>query len=154
MEAPVSSRLEGWIQSLGIQVVRVASENKVLYHTAAVFASNYVVTVIDTAIRLFETCGFTEEEARRGLMPLIRGSVENVERFGAEHALTGPISRGDRETVARHLEELQDYPEIDHLYRVLAASTLLLAQRGKLKNPDQAAAIEALISKGGSIHER
>lgn len=154
IETPENSRLENWVKTLNIDYVKVDSENKALYHIAAVFASNYLVTVMDTAIHLFQEIGFSEEEARRGLMPLIRGSVANVERSGTVEALTGPIARGDCATVKRHLERLKDHPKTDALYRALAAATLSLAKRQKFNKPEADIAIASLISKGGTTHER
>jgi predicted short-subunit dehydrogenase-like oxidoreductase (DUF2520 family) len=154
VETATGSRFDQWVKSVGIDFVLVAPEDKPLYHAGAVFASNFLTTVMDTAIRLFESVGFTEEEAVRGLMPLIRGSVTNVERFGPEKALTGPIARGDCDTVARHLEALKSHPETKQLYISLAQETLSLAKRHKLKDSEAAAAIETLLTEEAQKSER
>ena len=157
---------EGWLATIGISFVRIEAENKALYHAGAVFASNFVVTLLDAAIQLFEQVGFTEEEARRGLMPLVYGSVDNVARSGAEKALTGPVARGDVATVAKHLEALEaldamdvlntgTLPETAVLYKSLSEATLSLAMRCKLtKDPGAAAELKALLAKEDVKHER
>lgn len=156
---------EGWLSTIGISFVRIEAENKALYHAGAVFASNFVVTVLDAAIQLFEQVGFTEEEARRGLMPLVYGSVDNVARSGAERALTGPVARGDVATVAKHLEALEALEALEDLnggalrdvaalYKSLSRATLSLAMRYKLtKDPGAAAELKALLTKEDAKRE-
>lgn len=162
-EMVLGGGFEGWLATIGISFVRIEAENKALYHAGAVFASNFVVTVLDAAIQLFEQVGFTEEEARRGLMPLVYGSVDNVARSGAEKALTGPVARGDVATVAKHLEALGaldaldggTLPEAAALYKSLSGATLSLAMRYKLtKDPGAAAELKALLAKEDAKHER
>ena len=92
-------------------VVRAAGY---LLHAGAVIASNYLVTLYRAAAELFEDAG----APRDALVPLMRRTIEN----GFE--LTGPIARGDWETVAAHLAALQDRrPELEPVYRVLAEAT-------------------------------
>ena len=85
---------------------------RTLYHAGAVFASNYVVTLQRAASLLFESAGAPPE----ALEPLMRRTIEN----GFE--LTGPIARGDLETVERHLAALQGTGHAD-LYTALAEAT-------------------------------
>jgi len=160
-ESTSGSGFGGWLETIGISFVRIEAANKALYHTGAVFASNFVVTVLDAAIRLFELAGFSEEEARRGLMPLVYGSVENVARSGTEKALTGPVARGDVATVEKHLEALKDLklkgalPDMEALYKALSSATLSLAMRHKLtKAPEAAAELVALLAKEDAERER
>lgn len=141
-------RLEPWLVKLGIPFVRIQAGSKALYHTGAVFASNFVVTLIDTAVQLFKQAGFSEEEAIKGLLPLVYGSVDNVARSGTAQALTGPIARGDVTTVEKHLKALEAFSETRGLYRALSAATLALAEKDKLKaNPDAAAALTAVLKE-------
>lgn len=168
-ESAPGSGFEGWLKTIGISFVSIEAENKALYHAGAVFASNFVVTVLDAAIRLFEQVGFSEEEARRGLMPLAYGSVENVERTGAEKALTGPVARGDVATVEKHLKVLDELamaslddmkspktlPTAAVLYLALSKATLSLAMRHKLtREPEAAAELADLLAKEDAKRER
>src|SRR5438132_3327812 len=97
-------QLRAVARSIGARPKHVGDEDRVLYHAAAVYASNFVDVVVAEAVRLLQEIGWTEGEATRALMPLVDGAVANIRRAGAVGALTGPIRRGDAETVARHLE--------------------------------------------------
>lgn len=102
---------------------------KARYHAAAVAASNFVVALLSVAERWMVESGIGAEEARQALAGLAAGTIESVRRLGPEGALTGPIARGDVDTVRRHLAELSAPDRL--LYSVLADSTLTLArQRG------------------------
>ena len=119
-------------EAIGAVIVPIDGEHKVLYHSAAVMASNYLVTLLDTACTLYEKAGVDRERALAMLAPLTRGTLENVLQTGPEAALTGPIARGDMETVARQQTALDALrPEIGELYRRFAQLTAELAARGK-----------------------
>jgi predicted short-subunit dehydrogenase-like oxidoreductase (DUF2520 family) len=103
---------------LGLRPFDLADSARTLYHAGAVFASNYVVTLQRAASLLFESAGVPPE----ALEPLMRRTIEN----GFE--LTGPIARGDWDTVAAHRAAIREQrPELDHLYETLAGATLALA---------------------------
>ena len=105
-------------ETLGLRPFDLADSARTLYHAGAVFASNYVVTLERAASLLFESAGAPPE----ALEPLMRRTIEN----GFE--LTGPIARGDWDTVAAHRSAIQEHrAELDHLYETLAGATLALA---------------------------
>jgi predicted short-subunit dehydrogenase-like oxidoreductase (DUF2520 family) len=108
-----------WLaQTLGLRPFALADSARTLYHAGAVFASNYLVTLQRAATLLFESAGAPPE----ALEPLMLGTIEN----GFE--LTGPIARGDWETVAAHRAAIHDQrAELDDLYETLAGATLALA---------------------------
>jgi len=112
---------------LGGVPFEIAPEAMPLYHAAAVFAANYVVTLLDVAVRLARQAGLPEDAAREALGALAAGAVANVRRLGAAEALTGPIARGDESIVARHLAALPE--DLKPLYEALAAETRRLAAR-------------------------
>jgi len=112
-------------RSMGMRPVTVPEDNKVLYHAAAVFASNYLVTLEGVSEELLEQSGLSASDARSALGPLMRAALEHALGAGAKGALTGPVSRGDAATVRRHLDALP--PEAARLYRELARATLQLA---------------------------
>jgi len=116
-------RLQRLARHLGAKPKHVPDRQRVLYHAAAVFASNYVIASVAEGVRLLEAAGWKREEAERALAPLVEGVAANLRRRGIVKALTGPIRRGDAETVARHLAELED----DRLYRMLGLVTLRIA---------------------------
>ena len=101
-----------------------------LYHAAAVFASNYMAGLIAAAGRLMAQAGVPEDEALQAILPLARGSLENLGRLGPVMALTGPVSRGDLETVRLHLRTLE--PREKALYASLGLEILNLAKDGGL----------------------
>jgi predicted short-subunit dehydrogenase-like oxidoreductase (DUF2520 family) len=90
-----------------------------------VAASNYLVTLLDFAVRHFRALGAGRGQALRAILPLVRGTLANIERLGIPAALTGPIARGDAATVAGHVAALQQRaPELLELYRLLARQTV------------------------------
>ena len=118
--------------AIGARPVAIDGERKVLYHSAAVMASNYLVTLLDAARALYAAAGVDGDTALAILAPLTRGTLENVLQTGPEAALTGPIARGDMETVARQQAALDALrAEYGELYRCFAQLTAELAARGQ-----------------------
>jgi predicted short-subunit dehydrogenase-like oxidoreductase (DUF2520 family) len=113
------------LSPIGGTAVTVPVARRPLYHAAAVFASNYLAGLIAAAGRLMAQAGVPEEEALAAIMPLARGSLENLDRLGPIRALTGPVSRGDVETVKLHLRTLE--PRERALYASLGDEILKLA---------------------------
>ncbi len=91
------------IRSLGGTEMVIPSEGKMLYHGAAVTACNYFVALVFQSLRMFEAIGIPFDAGLPALMPLIRGTVKNLEQVGIPKALTGPIERGDVKTIEGHL---------------------------------------------------
>lgn len=104
---------------------------KPLYHAAAVFASNYAVALLSVAERLMEAAGVEAEEARPALTGLAGGAVENVGARGPAGALTGPVARGDADTVRLHLARLS--ADERALYSLLGREALRLAREGGME---------------------
>jgi len=130
------------VRRLGGSPVTLAPELKPLYHAGAVFASNYLVTLVAVAARLLEDAGFAGEEALAALAPLARATLENLEAVGPVAALTGPVARGDVATVRRHLMALTHADA--ELYRAAGRETLKLARLAGL-NEAKAARLEELL---------
>jgi predicted short-subunit dehydrogenase-like oxidoreductase (DUF2520 family) len=108
----------------------IAPGSRPLYHAAAVMASNYIVTTIDAAVTLMGLAGVAPEPALQALGPLVRASVENSLTLGPSPALTGPIERGDDQTVAAHLRALDNAPEsVRQLYRQAGLHAIEIARR-------------------------
>ncbi|HXE43693.1 MAG TPA: DUF2520 domain-containing protein [Conexibacter sp.] len=109
---------------LGLTPTDVADEDRAAYHAAASIASNFLVTLEAAAERLAETAGVD----RAALVPLVRATVENWASLGPDRALTGPIARGDRETVERQREAIeQRTPDLLPLFDALTTATRELA---------------------------
>ncbi|MEE2839447.1 MAG: Rossmann-like and DUF2520 domain-containing protein [Acidobacteriota bacterium] len=145
-----SGRAAGWaaqiINLLEGEILSIDSDQKPTYHVAAVMASNYVVSLIDAAVQVMGAAGVEPEAARRALAPLIGASVENALGQPAE-ALTGPIRRGDLQTLELHLQGLASLPpSIDQLYRSLGMHTVQVALEQGLESAD-AGQVEHLLRK-------
>lgn len=124
--------IEPALAAIGARAVPIDPAAKTIYHAASVFASNYLVTVLDAALRAYQAAGISEDVARQLAAPLAMETLDNVLRLGAGAALTGPIARGDMATVARQQAALDDWDgPSGALYRGLAGATALLAARRK-----------------------
>jgi rfaE bifunctional protein nucleotidyltransferase chain/domain len=111
------------VDSIGAVMRIISSEQKVLYHTAAVVASNYLVALMDQASQIISSVGMELEH----LMPLVKGTLSNIRKYGAE-ALTGPIARGDWATVQAHITALEaTFPDLVSSYRELGRYTARMA---------------------------
>ena len=132
------------LSHLGSTGIQVPVARRPVYHAAAVLASNYLAGLIGAAGRLMVQAGIDEEEALRAILPLARGSLENLERLGPTRALTGPISRGDVETVRLHLRALE--PRERSVYAAMGLEILHLAREGGL-DPDTAAELTEILEK-------
>ncbi|MBI2930863.1 MAG: DUF2520 domain-containing protein [Planctomycetes bacterium] len=120
--------LESMVRAVGGIPMRVDSARKPLYHAGAVFASNYLVAILEAALRLFEAAGVDRAVAKEPLRNLARGALENVERVGIPAALTGPIDRGDVDTVRAHVAALREAaPGLHEAYAALARLTCEVA---------------------------
>jgi predicted short-subunit dehydrogenase-like oxidoreductase (DUF2520 family) len=121
----VAAALEGMARALNGTPIRLGPGDKALYHASAVIACNYLVTLESLAAGLWQAFGVKSRPALNALMPLLRGTLSNLERAGLPDALTGPIARGDTGTVAKHLAALdQAAPELASLYRILGLHTI------------------------------
>jgi predicted short-subunit dehydrogenase-like oxidoreductase (DUF2520 family) len=135
-------------RSLGATPVTLQEGTKPLYHAAAVLVSNYLVTLAGAATVLLGECGLSQAQALSALLPLMRGSAENLERAGMPHALTGPISRGDISTVERHLLALEQHrPEYLAAYAELGRLTLSFAREREHFNADQVGEMDRRLSQ-------
>ena len=127
-DAEAVAVLHALVVTLGGQPIVMGSGSKALYHAAASAASNFVVSLLDYAVELMVRAGVDRDLALPSLLPLVRGTLRNLEAVGLPDALTGPISRGDVGTVRRHLRALADLPApLSALYRTLARRTLGVA---------------------------
>jgi predicted short-subunit dehydrogenase-like oxidoreductase (DUF2520 family) len=114
-ESEEARRQALWLaETLGLRPFALADDKRALYHAGAAVASNFLVTLYRVAGRLVEEAGPPPEV----LVPLMQRTIAN----GFE--LTGPIARGDWETIERHLAAIRDdVPDLEHLYRALAEAT-------------------------------
>lgn len=117
---------------LGMSPVTVRAEDRAAYHAAASIASNFLITLEDFAERLAATAGVQRE----ALVPLVRASVENWAAQGSRDALTGPVARGDLQTIGRQRAAIEErLPASLALFDALVEATADLASA---RNPEGA----------------
>ncbi len=105
------------------------TDSSALYHAGAVVVSNYFVALVDYGLKFYQALGAEKKEALKAVLPLIRGTLHNIESLGIPDALTGPIMRGDIETVRSHLSAMGNRtPELAGLYKQLARHTVAVAR--------------------------
>ena len=146
-EEPLLPRLKELASLLNGTWVRLKPGDKVLYHAAAVFVSNYLVTLVKLASDLWQDFGVSSEEATKALLPLLKGTVNNIENVGLPNCLTGPIARGDLGTVSKHIETLEvTDSSLLTTYKELGLQTIPIAlAKGKI-DADKAEELKVLFS--------
>ncbi len=133
---------------LGANCLTIKTDAKILYHASAVVASNYLVALFDFAFRLIGQAGISEQNAFDVLKPLVQGTLSNIEQTGIEKALTGPISRGDVETVERHLKEISfKTPGLATMYKTLGLHTVGIAQSAGTLSETTAKELEDILGQ-------
>ncbi|MEK7872979.1 MAG: DUF2520 domain-containing protein [Chloroflexota bacterium] len=148
-EPPLLGALTAMARVLGGRCITLEPDDRVLYHMGAALASNYVVTLAALATRLWGVARIPPDEALRALLPLLRGTVRNLEDKGLPHALTGPIARGDMGTLRKHITALESRaPEVMEAYRTLAMETIPIALAKGSISPARAQKMRAMLRQG------
>ena len=145
-EEPLHDLLAKMALDLDGQSFRLRAEDKLLYHAAAVITSNYTVALMKMATDLWGSFGIPASMAIHALLPLLRGTVNNIDKIGLPNCLTGPIARGEVGTLRNHLNALREHaPGMMDAYRQLGLQAVPIAlAKGRI---DQQAAreIKALL---------
>ena len=117
--------LQDVFHSIGSITYLIDKTKKSLYHAAGVFASNYLVTLSQQALLCFKEAGVDNEIAMRIITTLMQSTVSNLtETLSPDTSLTGPIQRGDRSTVIKHLVSLKS--PMKELYSLMGEATIPL----------------------------
>lgn len=145
-QSPAVSTVMQLAGDIGGVPVEIEADRKTLYHAAACIACNYLATLQEAAIATAVLAGIGAEPARQALGPLVAATVDNVMSLGASKALTGPIARGDKQTIVRHLQALDGTDaDLACLYRHLGRRTVTLAQEaGRIDNKTAGKLLEIL----------
>lgn len=107
---------------------RIPDAERTRYHAGAVVAGNLPVALLAAGVRLLVEAGVPEGLARVSLARLLRSQAENAERRSLGEALTGPVARGDVDTITRHLALLDaDEPALADVYRALSRALVDVA---------------------------
>jgi len=146
-------RLRSLARAVGATPKRVGDEDRVVYHAAAVYAANFVDVVVAEAVRLLGELGWSESDATQALVPLVEGALAGIRERGPVKALTGPIRRGDVETVRRHLAAL-DGLDRGAQYRMLGKIALEIAVEAGLEPAAAGRMRRALTEKPAATRRR
>ena len=125
--------IEQLFLSLGNKVQIISKENKSLYHAAAVTVSNFILGLVNNSLTYLKDCGFSEELAMEALYPLIEFNLKNIKENGIMESLTGPVERGDLETITSHCKVLNQQDK--KMYKLLSENILSIAEmKNKQRN--------------------
>ena len=134
-------------EKVGAKVFEIAPELKPVYHAGGVFACNYLVALIEAALRAHEKAGIPRAASLKALEPMVRETVDAIFEKGPEKALTGPISRGDVAAVTRQLKVVREWdPAIGELYRGLGLIVVALAEADRRLDSARAAELRTVLS--------
>jgi predicted short-subunit dehydrogenase-like oxidoreductase (DUF2520 family) len=112
------------VRELGGKAFRIRPQDKAAYHAFATMICPLFVSLLAVSERAAVMAGISARDARSRLLPIIRQTLANYERLGPKAAFTGPIVRGDVETVRLHLQALARVPVAKQVYRALAKAAL------------------------------
>ena len=134
------------VRDLGGIPIIITPAQKPLYHAAACFASNYLVSLLNVVETIYESIGINETNAQKAYLPLIYGTLKNVENAGSIQALTGPIARGDAGTIKKHIAAMEKtQPQYSSLYSALGLVTIDIARKKGTLSSKQAKIINDLL---------
>jgi len=112
------------VRDLGGESFTLPPARKAAYHAWATLTSPLFIAFLVTLEEVARAAGLTREDSRRKSLPIIRQTLENYSRLGPRNSFSGPIIRGDVETVAKHLAMLRKHPDARAVYVALARSAL------------------------------
>jgi predicted short-subunit dehydrogenase-like oxidoreductase (DUF2520 family) len=142
------------VRDLGGIPFFISSDQKPLYHATACFASNYLVSLMNTVESIYQAIGMNAKDAKKAYLPLVYGSLKNIENSGSIPSLTGPIARGDFGTIKKHITAInKNLPQYSSLYSSLGLITVKVAQQKGTLNARQAKTMNAIL-KGAINHEQ
>ncbi len=135
--------------------IPITPDQKPLYHAAACMASNYLVSLMSVVESIYLSIGFSPKDAHRAYLPLVYGSLKNIERQGCTSALTGPIARGDSGTVQQHIKAMSSrVPDFLPLYADMGRIAVKLAREKGTLNSTQAQIIMELLKGANNEHTK
>ncbi len=142
------------IKDLGGVPFFVSDADRPLYHAAACMASNYLVVLMYMVEEIYKNVGLNRESAIKAFWPLVTGTINNIENRGTVQSLTGPISRGDIETVKKHIEAFRGrFPEFLDMYNIMGVFASDIGLKNKTLTHRKAEEIKSLLLGGGSEDE-
>jgi predicted short-subunit dehydrogenase-like oxidoreductase (DUF2520 family) len=133
--------VETIISDFGAQAFRIAPTEKAAYHAFGFFSSPAIVALIAAAIDVGKLAGLDAKRARALMEPIVRQTIDNCFRTSPQQAFSGPVRRGDVETIRKHLKVLHRQPYCSEVYRTLVKIALQDLPSAKTEQ------IEALVKQ-------
>ncbi|MCS6874568.1 MAG: DUF2520 domain-containing protein [Pyrinomonadaceae bacterium] len=121
----------------------VRTEDKPLYHAAAVITAGHLVALFQVAVKLLSKCGISEPEAQKIFLPLAKSVIKNLETQPPEKALTGTFARADVETMKQHLRAIKQ-KKLDDVLEIYSKLGLISLELSQKVNPDLKEQIEKM----------
>jgi predicted short-subunit dehydrogenase-like oxidoreductase (DUF2520 family) len=134
------------VQELQGHPLILQAKDKALYHAACSIASNFFVVLLDMAVSLLKNINIQEEKAFEMLLPLVKGTLHNVKKFNTRASLTGPVVRGDQESIQKHLDALENLPSYYETYKKLSIQALEIAEKEKKLPPKKIKELRDLLA--------
>lgn len=132
IEGSAAEEAKRLFEGAGLRAGIIDKNAKARYHAAAAMASNLVLSLLEMSCEIFEDSGLPESDAKTAPKKLVLGNINSIFEKGFEKSLTGPLERGDAETIKKHLDVLTG--DAREAYIILSRHLLKTAKR---KNPDR-----------------
>lgn len=130
----------------------IKSNHKSVYHMAACVFSNYLTTLMDFGLELTSSIGIDKDQAFEAMLPLINGTIKNIQAKGIDDSLTGPLARGDVETIKTHLKSYEKFNQAyEDFYRIMGLKTIDYIEKNNIQKTEM---IENLRSILEGSHEK
>jgi predicted short-subunit dehydrogenase-like oxidoreductase (DUF2520 family) len=137
------------IHDLGGNAVRLRKQDKVAYHAFSTVVCPLLVSLLASSEAVASLAGISSAEARRRMLPIIRQTLANYAKLGPSGSFSGPIVRGDVETISQHLSALAKVPVAQQVYVALAKAAL---QYLPSQNEREIYELLRTISPGKTLH--
>lgn len=147
-DTSIVTKLSALFESIGGIAFIVNKDEKLLYHAATVIICNYLNALMEVGIECYEQSGLDREMAKKAIASISSETLENIVKFDTVDALTGPIARGDRGTIAGHIKRLS---ELDNalvlgVYKELGKVALKLSSQKGVATKEELDAVGQLLS--------
>jgi predicted short-subunit dehydrogenase-like oxidoreductase (DUF2520 family) len=123
-DAPAVRASRAIVKELGGKAYTIRRQDKVAYHAWGTFASPLLTALLATTEHVAAAAGLNRREAKRRMLPILQQTLANYAALDAAGAFSGPIVRGDVETIRRHLRVLRKVPEAGEVYAALAKAAV------------------------------
>lgn len=133
-------------EAIGASIIAIDAKDKALYHAAGAIVCNYLTTLMELGLQTYEESGIERDLALKMIEPFVRGTLDNFFAVGPVKGLSGPIARGDCETIESHLRALEDWSQAKaDLYRLMGQITLELSRKQGTASEEAFQGLEALL---------